>query len=1050
MKGLFRSYISRYNILTRAFQIEVNMKGIKKKSLFNILVLVIITATTFFVFAGLLKHTDDKIQKQSLQQGTLDLSNWSPTQHTLINLGGGWEFYWQKLLSYNDLHDNNLKPDLLAKVPEVWNSYQINGQSLPGFGYATYRLKIENTREGQALAIRMATVSAAYNLYINDRLLASNGKVGADKQRFRPEYRPLTVEFDPPSGNFDIILQVANFSYARGGAWNSISLGSPENVARYDKTIGYKDMFLVGAFLIMALYYLCIFSMRKEDRSSLHFVLLCLIAGGRTVIYGDYSINRILPWAGYPVIIAVDYITLLWFPVALVALIGELFPEQTSQKLKRLFQIYAASMSLFIILFPTHIYTNLTYPIEAAALAIAGYAIVCAVRAFSKVKVESVVILIGAAAVVLGGIHDVLYQNNIISSNFEELSPFGFLIMLFLQAYILARRFSKALDEARSLSEKLIKLDKLKDEFLANTSHELRTPLNAMINIADGLARGTEGVVNERQKTGLSMITASGKRLANLVNDILDYAKLKNFDLKMNLKPVKLKRSVESVVNMLGRLNRTDKVEMLIQIPDDLPDIDADENRLLQILYNLVGNALKFTEAGYIKVSAAKAGEMAEICVEDTGTGIPQDKLDIIFESFQQLEASLTRKSGGTGLGLSITKYLVEAHGGKIRVESKLGQGSKFYFSIPVSLAAAEEKSWQLIAAETETAAAGYSETAIVRFPLRHQGDGPLIMLVDDNEVNLLSLTAILRIKNYSVTAVTSSEAFLAEFKREKEVSLVILDVMLPGLSGYEVCREIRKGFSVSELPVLMLTARTTTQDIVMGMEAGANDYLAKPFDTEELLARVNTLIRLKQSADKSIASELAFLQAQIKPHFLYNAINTFVSISRYDVEQARRLLVNFSNYLRRSFDFKDSSQVVPLKHEIELARAYLDIEKAQFEERLEVCFEACDDEEVKVPILILQPVVENAVLHGVLPKREGGRLEVSIKRERKMLTFTVKDNGVGMEQEKLRSVLERDSGSGVGLSNIDSRLKKLYGKGLQINSSPGIGTEVSWRVPIQ
>lgn len=159
--------------------------------------------------------------------------------------------------------------------------------------------------------------------------------------------------------------------------------------------------------------------------------------------------------------------------------------------------------------------------------------------------------------------------------------------------------------------------------------------------------------------------------------------------------------------------------------------------------------------------------------------------------------------------------------------------------------------------------------------------------------------------------------------------------------------------------------------------------------------------------------------------------------------------MVNFSNYLRRSFDFKGLSQSVPLKNEIELVRAYLDIEKAQFEERLEVSFEVCDDADVKIPILMLQPVVENAVLHGVLPKREGGCIEVSIKSDEKMLTFTVKDNGVGMDQKKLRNILESEPGSGVGLSNINSRLKKLYGKGLQINSSPGIGTEVTWYVPV-
>lgn len=1025
------------------------MKWLKKKSLFKILLLIIIFATTLFLFAGVLKLTNNKVEEPSSRQGTLDLSDWNPTQNGLINLNGEWEFYWQKLLTYDNFHDSNPKLDLIAEIPKVWNSYKLNGKSLPGYGYATYRLKIKNVQEGQALAIRMPTVSTAYNLYINDSLMASNGKVSLDKQYYMPAYQPAMIEFIPPSRDFDIILQVANFSYARGGVWYPIFLGSGVNMVKYDKTIGYKDLFLIGAFLIMALYYLCIFFMRKEDRSSLYFVLLCLIAIGRTAIYGDYIINRILPGNGYHIIVAIDYVTLVWFPVVLVLLIGELFREQTLRKVQKLFAIYAALMSLFFIFSPIHIYTSFTYPIEAVALAIAVYGVICAARAFPKAKVDSAIIMAGSLAAALGGIHDVLYQNNIISFMFGELSSFGFLILLFLQAFILARRFSEAFNEARLLSERLMKLDKLKDEFLASTSHELRTPLNAMINIAEGMTRGTDGAINEKQKAGLALIASSGKRLTNLINDILDYSKLKNFDLKMNFEAVSLKRTVESVINVLGRLNKTERVKMLIDIPDDLPDIYADENRLLQILYNLVGNALKFTEAGYIKVSAVKTGDAVELCVEDTGVGISEDKLDIIFESFRQLEASLIRRSGGTGLGLSITKYLVEAHGGKIHVESKVGIGSKFYFSMLVSSEATKEKSWQYETAEAEIAAAGYNNNYIDKFPCRHEGDGPHIMLVDDNNANLMSLAAILKLENYTITAAASSEEFFEEFKATRDVSLVILDVMLPGLSGYEICREIRKSFSVSELPVLMLTARTATQDIVMGMEAGANDYLAKPFDTDELLARVKTLIQLKQSVDTAVASELAFLQAQIKPHFLYNALNTFVSISFYDIDKARNLITEFGNYLRRSFDFKDLSQLVPLKNELELVRAYLEIEKARFEERIEVAYDLPDDLEVKVPILALQSIVENAVIHGILPKDEGGRIEICIKRDETALLIKVKDNGVGMELDKKNSVMKREFGSGIGMSNIDSRLKKLYGKGLQINSSPGNGTEVTLCIPV-
>lgn len=213
------------------------------------------------------------------------------------------------------------------------------------------------------------------------------------------------------------------------------------------------------------------------------------------------------------------------------------------------------------------------------------------------------------------------------------------------------------------------------------------------------------------------------------------------------------------------------------------------------------------------------------------------------------------------------------------------------------------------------------------------------------------------------------------------------------------------------------------------------------------LLQMIAQAERIRRVNERKNAAELILWQAQIKPHFLYNALNTISSVSRYDVEKARNLLVNFSQYLRRNFDFKDLSQYTALKNEIELARAYVEIEKARFEERLEVSFELPEDLEAKVPILVLQPLIENAVIHGILPKAEGGRIEVAIKREKHLLVCSVKDNGVGMDAQKIHEVLNGENEKGIGLANINKRLLKIYGKGLDINSNPGSSTEIKWSI---
>jgi len=215
---------------------------------------------------------------------------------------------------------------------------------------------------------------------------------------------------------------------------------------------------------------------------------------------------------------------------------------------------------------------------------------------------------------------------------------------------------------------------------------------------------------------------------------------------------------------------------------------------------------------------------------------------------------------------------------------------------------------------------------------------------------------------------------------------------------------------------------------------------------------------RVKQFYDEKRASELKFLQSQIKPHFLYNTLNTFVSISRYDMDKARSLLIDFSKYLRCSFDFKDLGQLVSIENEILLAEYYTRIEKVRFEGRCDVIFDVDDElknsSKVMVPLLVLQPIIENGLVHGILPKPEGGRVEVSIKNTKNTIIFSVKDNGVGMDRETLEKLLSKDilynaTRASVGIQNIDSRLRSLYGKGLTIKSTLKVGTIITWQVKV-
>jgi two-component system sensor histidine kinase ChiS len=442
-----------------------------------------------------------------------------------------------------------------------------------------------------------------------------------------------------------------------------------------------------------------------------------------------------------------------------------------------------------------------------------------------------------------------------------------------------------------SRNQALQQLDKLKDDFLANTSHELRTPLNGIIGLAQSLIDGAAGQLPGQAQSNLTMIVSGGKRLSNLVNDLLDFSKLKNKDITLDCKPIHMHTLTDVVLTLSQPLIGGKRLELVNQISPEVNLVYADENRVEQIMYNLVGNAIKFTTSGQVTIladivdtpsgqkltkeqSAAETpkGQFLAIRVADTGIGIPVEKYDQIFESFEQVDSSVVRQYGGTGLGLAITKQLVELHGGQIWVDSEPGQGSRFTFTLP--LATIADMSSELtsegasVIAEVERHAIIQS-TALLESPLERPVVYPMsadrqfnILVVDDEPINLQVLNNHLALQNYRVTPVINGLEALTALESGGPFDLVLLDIMMPQMSGYEVCQSLRQNYSLSELPVLMLTARDQNSDVIAGLEAGANDYLTKPFDREVLLARVNTLLTLKQAVQAR--ERLATLQQEL------------------------------------------------------------------------------------------------------------------------------------------------------------------------------------------
>ena len=354
------------------------------------------------------------------------------------------------------------------------------------------------------------------------------------------------------------------------------------------------------------------------------------------------------------------------------------------------------------------------------------------------------------------------------------------------------------------------RVNRLKDEFLASMSHELRTPLNSIIGFSDLLAEQGAANFNPKQKRFLGHIQQGSRHLLELINDILDLSKIEAGHLELKYEDFEVSHAAAEVVATVRPIATAKNIEFKSAVPGDL-FLYADRLRFKQVLYNLLSNALKFTPAGgRVSIEGSDEGRDIRFCVADTGIGIPAGEQEAIFDSFHQVGTTTKGVREGTGLGLAITKRLLEQHGGSMWVESELGKGSRFFFTLP------------LRPVEEET-------------PTADDGQAPLVLVAEDEGAAQELLVSHLEEAGYRVITVASgSEAVQAAIKLRPDV--ITLDLLMPGKSGWQTLDELKKTPATATIPVIIVSV---VEERKKGLSVGAADYLVKPVSKERLLETI-------------------------------------------------------------------------------------------------------------------------------------------------------------------------------------------------------------------
>lgn len=410
-------------------------------------------------------------------------------------------------------------------------------------------------------------------------------------------------------------------------------------------------------------------------------------------------------------------------------------------------------------------------------------------------------------------------------------------------------------EELQATRDQALKASQVKSDFLASMSHEIRTPLNAIVGMAE-LLRDTP--LTEVQSRYVKVFHHAGDALLALVNDILDFSKIEAGQLKLEHIVYEPRRVMSQVIDIYHLKAHDAGLKLLMEVADDVPELNrGDPSRLRQVLLNLVGNALKFTDRGAVTIHAQFVDRMIEFAVSDTGIGIPPDKIEDIFDSFTQGDSSTTRRFGGTGLGLTICRRLVEAMGGRIWCESRVGAGSRFILMLPA--VAVSERDAVAYAAERAVAAgelrprpselvAAAEPQPVPEAPTAvdlPQNSGIAdsrtpreILLVEDNEDNRLLIRTYLENTPYRVDEAVNGAQALSRCQRHR-YRMVLMDIQMPVMDGYaatEAIRAFEKTVGASRVPIIALTANAVAEDVERSLAAGCQAHLTKPIRRKTLL----------------------------------------------------------------------------------------------------------------------------------------------------------------------------------------------------------------------
>ncbi|QHI71620.1 histidine kinase [Aminipila terrae] len=969
-----------------------------------------------------------------VENGVIDLRAYDiAVESKPINLDGVWEFYPNQFTK-NFSKENEFVP---FYVPDNWKG-RISSDKKSAFGYGTFHLKIlmNPKQESQLLGLKVNDIKVAHRIFVNGKEISKDGIVGKDITDYEPKSKSYSVFFQNNEPVLDLAIWVSNYhSVKLGGIIKPVYFGTQSQILAVQEDYILIETIIISMVFIIAATLLGGFFINRN----LNFLYCGLYGFSSIVLFstnGEDLLYRIMPYLSYLDFQRIHSIAILTCILFFIVYMVSIMPPVYNKYIVGTIETSVAILAVLCLYFSTYTINLISYYASFGCMFILFYILQGIVFTAFRRNSETVLYAMSLFSVLLGLIS--------YSPHFYFAGYYNYYVIIFAAfQFILARAFltikRQKVDHqlVELMTEELNQVNTLREELIIKTSREFKSQFLMMCSFLKLILEDEKDRISFESLHKLKFLMDSLERLSRVTTTINDIVKVDDGENEKSSKEVEIKNLLEGIVNVYGFIYSEVKCNIYLKVPDQNVFVKGDSDKLIYIILSIFDSALLNLYAGDINIILVPKINCIELVVSTSGNDtLSPDIKQALDEQFISMNDAFPYSFSEMGLGL--TKKLVDGLGGSIKCYSNRNF-KKTCLYLP--LAAIKEST--TVDSSENNCNQKIGREIDINFTQNNQNGSQTILIIDDDKDNLNFLFHVLSRENYHIVLQSLSDEALNIKNNYSQIDLVIINLVITNALSFDRCKMIREQFSMIELPILILTSPVSEKFIHLALNAGANDIIQKPIHPDELKARIVSLLNIKSLSESKQSYEMAFLNAQIKPHFLFNALNSLVNLCETDPVRASDLVIAIANFLRGTLNFSNTDKLIPLEKEIAITKAYLGIEASRFN-NLAINYDMDNTDGFFIPPLSIQILAENVIKHVIKSSTKQYMITISIKKKKdNILKIKIEDNGEGLSEETIANLLKKPVKDGsIGIYNVNTRLKTFCDSNLEYITS-GNGTSV-------